>query len=169
MLDKNRIIELLKIECECVRRNSDQVCDRNCSACDLVQDDKELLAAFDGAIEMLDVQHETIQSLFNTIKHLCDGIASTAPRVVSVDDFIEGMYIPTVLWLERRSGDIVAGVWQLDHYELEDGTTIPDIGLEIAENPEAYNTEWRIWTAEPNEACKKAYPWSDEKEGGEDT
>lgn len=166
MLDRDRIIELLKIERECVRRNSDQNCDRNCGACDLVQDDKELLAAYDSAVEMLNTQHETIKSLTDTINHLCEGIASTAPRVLSVNDFMEGMYIPTVLWLERRSGDVVVGVWQIDHYEMGDGTTWPDMGLEFAEHPEAYNKEYRIWTGEPNRALTIVYPWNDEAEGG---
>ena len=55
-MDRNRIIELLKIERECIRRNCEQRCDRNCGACDLVQDDQELLAAFDGAIALLSEQ-----------------------------------------------------------------------------------------------------------------
>lgn len=166
MLDRDRIIELLKIERECVRRNSAQSCDGNCSACDLVQDDKELLAAYDGAVDLLNVQFETIKSLMNTIVHLSEGIASTAPRVYTVDDFEDGMFIPTVLWLEKRNGDVVVGVWQLDHYEMEDGTTRADVGVEFLERPEAYNSEWRIWSGEPNRALKSAYPWNDEKEGG---
>ena len=166
MLDMDRIIELLNIERECVRRNSGQNCDRNCGACDLVQDDKELMAAYDSAVEMLTTQHETIKSLTDTINHLCEGIASTAPRVYTVEDFEDGMYIPTVLWLEKRNGDVVVGVWQFDHYEMEDGTTWPDMGLEFVEHPGAYNKEYRIWTGEPNRALKIAYSWNDDCEGG---
>ena len=143
MLDKKRVIELLKIERECVSR---AVCDRDCGKCELAQDKDELLAAFDSAVEMLTAQDTSI-----------------SPRVLSVNDFMEGLYIPTVLWLERRGGDVVVGVWQIDHYEMEDGTTLDDIGLEFAENPEAYNKEYRIWTSEPDETRKKAFQWDDEE------
>lgn len=42
----------MKIERECVGRS----CDRDCGNCDLVQDSKELIAAFDGAIDLLKAQ-----------------------------------------------------------------------------------------------------------------
>lgn len=45
-----RDIELLKIERECVSRT----CDRNCGACDLVQDERELLAMYDRVIAHLE-------------------------------------------------------------------------------------------------------------------
>lgn len=139
--DKDRVIELLKIEHECVRRNSEQQCDGNCSACDLVQDDKDLLAAYDRAVELLS--------------------ECKIPRLLSINDFMDGLHIPTVLWLELREKGVLAGVWQFDHYEMEGGTVFSDIGLEFAEHPEAYNTKWRVWTAEPNDAIMAAYPWDD--------
>lgn len=166
MLDKDRIIELLRIERECVSR---AVCDRDCGKCELAQDKNELLAAFDGAISKLIEQEALVQSLQHTIACMAAGIASTAPRVWSVADFIDNQMIPTVIWLEKRNGDVIAGVWQIDHYEMEDGTIRSDIGIEIAEWPEAYNTQYRIWTDDPNEACKRDNPWDDEKEGGGNT
>jgi hypothetical protein len=53
-MDKNRIIELLKIERECVRRNSYSECDRNCGECDLVQTDVDLLTMYDSVIGLLE-------------------------------------------------------------------------------------------------------------------
>ena len=47
-----RIIELLRIERECVRRA--ETCTRHCEICPLVQDDKELIQAYDQAIGLLD-------------------------------------------------------------------------------------------------------------------
>ena len=41
-MTKERMIELLKIEHECMLRGSHDYCDRNCADCDLVQDDGEL-------------------------------------------------------------------------------------------------------------------------------
>ena len=49
----DRAIELLKIERECVSRNTNG-CDRNCAACDLVQEDWELLEMYGRLIEWLE-------------------------------------------------------------------------------------------------------------------
>lgn len=103
------------------------------------------------------------KSLYNTIATLCQGIAGTAPRVLSVSDIIENHVTPTVIWYEPRNAEVLAGVWQIDHYELEDGTILADLGIEIANDPEAYNTRFRVWSDAPNEACKRMYPWNDEK------
>lgn len=37
-----RALQLLRIEQECIKRNSCEGCDRDCAACDLVQEDEEL-------------------------------------------------------------------------------------------------------------------------------
>ena len=49
-----RMIELLKIEKECVTRASTDICDRQCDKCDLVQEDKELLMMYDQVISHLE-------------------------------------------------------------------------------------------------------------------
>lgn len=46
-----RAVELMQIEKECISRAC--ACDRDCGKCDLVQEDTELLAAFDMAIQAL--------------------------------------------------------------------------------------------------------------------
>ncbi len=46
-----RILELLKIERECVLRNKNGECDRNCVNCDLVQEDEDLLEMYDEVIK----------------------------------------------------------------------------------------------------------------------
>lgn len=51
MLDIGRMTELMRIERTCVSRED---CDRDCGACDLVQERHELLAAFDGVIGILE-------------------------------------------------------------------------------------------------------------------
>lgn len=46
-----RILELLKIERECIKRNNIPFgCDRKCGECDLVQDTDELLKMYDMVI-----------------------------------------------------------------------------------------------------------------------
>lgn len=49
MVSINRVIELMSIEQECVSRD----CDRNCAACDLVQEQHELIEAYSSVIELL--------------------------------------------------------------------------------------------------------------------
>jgi hypothetical protein len=46
-----RTLELLKIERECIQRNIDHVCDRNCGECELVQVDEDLQELYDGLIK----------------------------------------------------------------------------------------------------------------------
>ena len=46
-----RTIELLEIERECICRNIDKKCDRDCGRCDLVQKDKDLIELYDGLID----------------------------------------------------------------------------------------------------------------------
>lgn len=45
-----RILELLKIERECVWRNHIGECTRDCLHCSLVQEDKDLLGMYDAVI-----------------------------------------------------------------------------------------------------------------------
>lgn len=52
MTDREKVIEGLKIERECVSRD----CDRDCAKCDLVQDREWLLSVYDDALELLKEQ-----------------------------------------------------------------------------------------------------------------
>ena len=49
-----RMIELLKIEHECMLRKSHDDCDWNCADCDLVQDDLELHEMYLDVIDILE-------------------------------------------------------------------------------------------------------------------
>ena len=57
-MEGKRILELLKIERECVRRNSNNECDRNCAKCDLVQKDADLLEMYDILIKRYGEEEE---------------------------------------------------------------------------------------------------------------
>lgn len=59
MIDREKVINGLQIERECVSRD----CDRNCGKCDLVQDRDWLLSVYDEAIELLKEQEKEIKSL----------------------------------------------------------------------------------------------------------
>lgn len=49
-MEKTEVIKYLKIECECISRD----CDRNCGECDLVQEQKTLLDAYNSAIALIE-------------------------------------------------------------------------------------------------------------------
>lgn len=49
-MTNQRILELLTIERKCIWRNIDKECDRDCSKCDLVQEDSELLELYSTLI-----------------------------------------------------------------------------------------------------------------------
>lgn len=51
-MDNYQLAKLMRIERACVRRGN--TCDRKCADCDLVQDDKTLIAAYDAVIKMLE-------------------------------------------------------------------------------------------------------------------
>lgn len=51
-MTKDRALELLKIEHECVLRNENG-CDRNCANCDLVQDTDELLEMYEFVLKIM--------------------------------------------------------------------------------------------------------------------
>lgn len=53
----NQIIEILEIERECVKRNVEKDCDRDCGSCDLVLEDEEILTAYTLAISILKTIH----------------------------------------------------------------------------------------------------------------
>ena len=55
----DRVLELLKIERECVTRQSpcnekSKLCDRNCGECDIAQNDLELIEMYDFVIGMIE-------------------------------------------------------------------------------------------------------------------
>lgn len=62
-MQDTRVIELLKIERECIRKSSS--CDRRCGNCELVQDTDELLEMYKTAIELLK-ERKAIKPLFKT-------------------------------------------------------------------------------------------------------
>ena len=49
-------IEIIEVERACVKRNTDNKCDRDCINCDLLRTEEEIFAAYDMAIEALEKQ-----------------------------------------------------------------------------------------------------------------
>ena len=50
------LVEILKVERECVRRNDGSNCDRNCAECDLLMDAQAVEEAYNMAIDELTKQ-----------------------------------------------------------------------------------------------------------------
>ena len=51
-VDRYQLVKLMKIELACVKRGNS--CDRKCAKCDLVQEDKTLIAAYEAVIGALE-------------------------------------------------------------------------------------------------------------------
>ena len=49
-------IEITEVERACVKRNTDNKCDRDCINCDLLRTEEEIFAAYDMAIKALEKQ-----------------------------------------------------------------------------------------------------------------
>ena len=49
----NRMIDLLETEKACVQTNADQRCDRDCTNCNLVQEDTELIEMYTKVADIL--------------------------------------------------------------------------------------------------------------------
>lgn len=86
------------------------------------------------------------------------------PRVMTVADIVDNYVTPEVIWVEARNnkGDIrlVAGLWNGEYYNMADDSVMYDLGEEIANNPEGYNTRWRCWTSCPTDEQREATPWN---------
>ena len=52
-MDRKEAIEIIKTERECVARNTQNECDRDCINCDLLRWDEDIFSAYDMAIEAL--------------------------------------------------------------------------------------------------------------------
>ena len=62
-MTNDRMIELLKTERECVRRNSRNECNRDCGRCNLVQEDNELEEFYTILISVFENLPEDIMSI----------------------------------------------------------------------------------------------------------
>ena len=64
-----RMIELLEIEHECMRRGAHDECDRDCARCELVQDDHDLDEMYTGVIALLK-KHEAVPVVQREVMHM---------------------------------------------------------------------------------------------------
>ena len=88
-----RIAELLGIELECVMRNSQKKCDRNCADCDLVQEDWELIVMYQSAIDLVKA-HEEIEPYMNGDEAQCPDcrVKLTSKKYIGANVFFEDFF-----------------------------------------------------------------------------
>lgn len=88
-----------------------------------------------------------------------ESLMEVRPALLTLRD-IEQDYLPSVIWVEHRDDTIPsAGVWSIDHYELDNGDVMDDITREV-EEVGGYNSKWRVWVhAEPTRKQMDDTPW----------
>ena len=126
-----RMIELLKIEHECMLRKSHDDCNGDCNNCDLVQDDGEL--------------HEMYMDVIGILK-------AQEPRVMELTELSDCM----IGWLEYMDEvlPVISGT-------CADGAHcfIDTMDRNLALKDVDYNVVWRVWTLKPTQAQRGATPW----------
>lgn len=138
-----RIIELLAIEHECILRNANANCDRNCGACDLVQDDGELHEMYTNVIAILKEQ---------------------VPRVLSLETSTG--WHDNVIWLEIKGKKPTPCLLRdcsdrmmFGHYERLMYFDIVGSSRDSGYMLKNYGVKWRCWTSKPTDEQREATPW----------
>lgn len=140
-MTKQRMIELIEIEHECMLRKSHDVCDGNCCVCELVQDDYELHEMYINVISILKAQE---------------------PRVMTLSG-VRNLKQSTPVWLEDVDKKDVIGALFMQDYS---GTKCVDFAIvrdwefeRVTADYMDYGIRWRVWTSRPDQATREATPW----------
>ena len=116
---------------------------------------------FDGSWSD-ETEEDLLEIVAQTLRNACGERA----RLYTEFDFRFDGLIPTVIYIEYSDGaQITAGIWQFDHYELENGMTLDSPWDEIARRPGSYNSWWRIWDRMPTEEERTAAAWKGAENG----
>ena len=84
--------------------------------------------------------------------------AQEEPHVLSREDILAGV-TPDVIWAELKGNTMLTpGVWQIDHYEMGEGSVLDALDDEVRETGN-YGVHWRVWTARPTISQREATPW----------
>ena len=112
-MTKERMIELLEIEHECMRRGAHSECDRDCAKCEIVQDDKELDEMYTGVIALLKEQEEQIKNRDESlekareeIKWLRGMLKEQDARELTIDEWRE--------WKNNPKRNPICKLWEHD-------------------------------------------------------
>lgn len=83
----HRMVELLEIEMECVRRNGCGECNRACHICDLLQDDTELHEMYAEVIARMKAQEPKLVHVIADINHRKIGECPTCGKLINSGDY----------------------------------------------------------------------------------
>lgn len=123
-MTNQRILELLKIERECVARGN--TCGRTCATCELVQDDKELLEMYDTLIRERKKMEEIYDHNYNTFKsYRVDGLLWDG-------EWCEAEYLHDGMWENK-------GEWHPRGLRAQAGILDDWCGMTNEEIMEVYN------------------------------
>lgn len=132
-MTRQRMVELLEIEKECVRRNACVECNRACHICDLLQDDTELHEMYEEVIALVKAQE---------------------PRVLALDEIHRGMAV----WLEDvDKADVILAIGGSSGGGCKCFITVDD--RSIAPHDSDYGVRWRAWTREPTPEQRMETLW----------
>lgn len=133
-MTRQRMVELLEIEMECVRRNACGECNRACHICDLLQDDTELHEMYEEVIALAKAQE---------------------PRVLALDEIHRGMAV----WLEDvDKADVMLAIGGSSGGGRKCFITVDD--RSIAPHDSDYGVRWRAWTREPTAEQRRETHWA---------
>lgn len=133
-MTRQRMVELLEIEKECVRRNACGECNRACHICDLLQDDTELHEMYEEVIALVKAQE---------------------PRVLALDEIHLGMAV----WLEDvDKADVILAIGGSSCGGCKCFITVDD--RSIAPHDSDYGVRWRAWTREPTAEQRRETQWA---------
>lgn len=132
-MTRQRMVELLEIEKECVRRNGCGECNRACYICDLLQDDTELHEMYEEVIALVKAQE---------------------PRVLALEEIHRGMAV----WLEDvDKTDVILAIGGSSGGGCKCFITVDD--RSIAPCDSDYGVRWRAWTREPTAEQRRETHW----------
>lgn len=134
-----RMIELLEIEHECMLRGAHDDCDRNCSDCELVQDDEELHEMYTNVIAILK-EHEA--------------------HVLTLDEAVNGNH---VYYVEFRY-HLDRGWVKCDFDMMYVNGEVAMLFLRnktFYQQKEHYGQLWRLWSNRPTYEQMKAVKWDE--------
>lgn len=155
-MTNERIIELLEIEMECVRRNGCGECNRACHICDLLQDDTELHEMYAEVIARMKAQESRVMTL-DEVK---------AIKSCWIEDEEAGIVYPAIY--ECRGNPSKKGQYAVFVIKPDSDVLPEDCDDDIVDEFEDgnrwlweanINRTWRPWTSRPDEKRRAETPW----------
>lgn len=86
-------------------------------------------------------------------------LESMVPRVMSLEEAKAALKDRPVIWLEVWNEGVQAAIRKKSYYETQTDEVIVFNDLDVSPACDGYGKEYRMWTACPTEAQRKAAKW----------